>query len=154
MLSRGVTVMSALVSPLVMLALLIAGLQLSSNMDQSTDQPTHGHGAFGALLDETENLVGGGWDNRDDPIGRGCVIPFAVEGTSYPALRLGAAPRNVNSTVQKVTELWTGHGLAVEQTEISEVTQLTARGERDELVILRVSTHASTLMGESACVPN
>ena len=159
MLSQGLKVVSALVSPLLMLGLLIAGLEIDSqtraNADQGADDHlTHAGTEFGALLDDTQTLVGGAWDNRDDPTGRGCVIPFAVAGTSYPALRLGETPRNVASALQGVTDLWTDHGLAVERTNINEVAQLTGRGERDEVFILRVSDQATTLIGESACLPD
>lgn len=105
-------------------------------------------------LDETEEIVGGAWENQDDPTARGCVIPFWVDGEMYPALRIGTAPGDASVALDAVFDAWAEWGYNVEKTLVGEVNELQARNSLDELLIFRVSDDAMTLQGESECRPN
>lgn len=104
-------------------------------------------------LDDTEDLLGGTWDNRDDPTARGCLIPLWVEGEHFPGLRLGSAPPDVDDAVDAVASAWAEWGYRVEQTLVGEVVELQGRDSLGELLIFRVTEDAMTLQGESECRP-
>jgi hypothetical protein len=104
-------------------------------------------------LDSTQELLGGEWENRDDPTARGCLIPLWVEGQHFPGLRLGSAPDDIAAAVTEVTEAWVEWGYRVEQTVIGKATELQGRDSVGELIIFRITSDAMTLQGESECRP-
>ena len=104
-------------------------------------------------LDDTQDLLGGTWENRDDPTARGCSIPLWVEGETYPALRVGDAPAAPDEVIDTVQDAWTDWDYSVEHTLVGEVNELQGRNSLDELLIFRVSGEAMTLQGESECRP-
>lgn len=106
-----------------------------------------------AALDETQDALGGAWDNRDDPTPRGCVIPLFVEGQQYPALRVGPPPRDAAAALTVVADAWDERGYTVATTIVGDVTELQARTAVDALLVFRVSAEAMTLQGESECRP-
>ena len=105
------------------------------------------------LLDETQVVLGGTWENQDDPTSRGCVIPLFTEGEMYPALRVGTPPARVADAVASVTTLWRTRGYTVDEAAIDTVREVQAEGVNGEIAILRVSAEAMTLHGESECRP-
>ena len=105
------------------------------------------------LLDETQVVLGGTWENQDDPTSRGCVIPLFTEGEMYPALRVGTPPARVAAAVASVTTLWRARGYTVDEAAIDTVREVQAEGDNGEIAILRVSAEAMTLHGESECRP-
>jgi len=105
------------------------------------------------LLDETQVVLGGTWENQDDPTSRGCVIPLFTEGEMYPALRVGTPPARVADAVASVTTLWRTRGYTVDEAAIDTVREVQAEGANGEIAILRVSAEAMTLHGESECRP-
>jgi len=105
------------------------------------------------LLDETQVVLGGTWENQDDPTSRGCVIPLFTEGEMYPALRVGTPPARVAAAVASVTTLWRTRGYTVDEAAIDTVREVQAEGDNGEIAILRVSAEAMTLHGESECRP-
>ena len=105
------------------------------------------------LLDETQVVLGGTWENQDDPTSRGCVIPLFTEGEMYPALRVGTPPARVADAVASVTTLWRTRGYTVDEAAIDTVREVQAEGDNGEIAILRVSAEAMTLHGESECRP-
>ena len=105
------------------------------------------------LLDETQVVLGGTWENQDDPTSRGCVIPLFTEGEMYPALRVGTPPARVAAAVASVTTLWRTRGYTVDEAAIDTVREVQAEGANGEIAILRVSAEAMTLHGESECRP-
>lgn len=106
-----------------------------------------------AALDDTQEVVGGQWENRDDPTARGCIIPLWVDGEQYPGLRIGTAPDDVDGTLKTVIEAWDEWGYRVEQTLVGSVNELQGRNSLDQLLIFRVSDDAMTLQGQSECRP-
>lgn len=106
-----------------------------------------------AVLDETEQTVGGDWENQDDPTARGCVIPLWVEGELYPALRIGPPPRDVAVTLDTVARAWVEWGYSVRQAKVGDVVELLGRSSVQELIVFRVSDEAMVLQGESECRP-
>ncbi|MDO7882455.1 hypothetical protein [Antiquaquibacter soli] len=104
-------------------------------------------------LDRTETVLGGLWDNRDDPTARGCLIPLWVEGEHYPGLRLGSAPDDRQAAANSVRDTWTEWGYRVTQTLVGEVIELQGRSSVGELLVFRVTEEAMTLQGESECRP-
>lgn len=107
-----------------------------------------------SALDETQLVLGGEWDNRDDPTPRGCLIPLWVEGQHYPGLRLGEAPHDRSSAIDSVRSRWTEWGYRVTETLIGEVVELQAHDEVGELLVFRITEEAMTLQGESECRPS
>jgi len=108
---------------------------------------------FYSVLDETQEAVGGVWENRDDSQARSCVIPNQSAGEQYPGLRIGAAPRDAEKSVQAVVDAWVRLGYTVKRTMIGDIAELQGRNARDELLVFRVSDAAMTLQGESECRP-
>lgn len=106
-----------------------------------------------SALDQTQDALGGDWDNRDDPTPRGCVIPIFVEGEQYPALRVGPAPRDAEKALATVADTWNDRGYTVATTIVGDVTELQAHTAVDALLVFRVSAKAMTLQGESECRP-
>lgn len=108
---------------------------------------------FLALLDDAQALVGGDWQVRDDPTPRECVIPLWVSGERYPALRIGDAPAAPSAAAERVERAWSDAGLRVTRTDVGDVVEVKGETADGELLVLRVSESASTLLGESECRP-
>lgn len=108
---------------------------------------------FLAELDDTQAIVGGGWRVLDDPTVRECVIPLWVTGERYPALRVGDAPMLASIAADRVEEAWNDAGMRVTRTDIGDVIEVKGESTDGELLVLRVSESASTLLGESECRP-
>ena len=108
---------------------------------------------FLTVLDDAQTLVGGDWTLMDDPTPRECVIPLGVAGERYPALRVGDAPAGVADAAERVEQAWTTAGMRVTRTELGEVFEVKGESAAGELIVLRVSDGASTLIGESECRP-
>lgn len=108
---------------------------------------------FLALLDDAQELVGGDWQVRDDPTPRECVVPLWVSGERYPALRIGDAPAAPSAAAERVERAWSDAGLRVTRTDVGDVIEVKGETADGELLVLRVSASASTLLGESECRP-
>lgn len=108
---------------------------------------------FLALVDDAQDLVGGDWQVRDDPTPRACVIPLWVGGERYPALRIGDAPAVPSEAAERVEQVWSTAGIRVTRTTVGEVIEVKGETPDGELLVLRVSENASTLLGESECRP-
>jgi hypothetical protein len=106
-----------------------------------------------ATLDETQDRLGGQWDNQDDPTPRGCSVALWSEGEMYPALRVGTPPERPEYAVESVSAYWDGLGLVLSTTDVGDVVELQGESDEGEIVILRVSAEAMTLQGESECRP-
>jgi hypothetical protein len=143
---RTLRLVGALVAPLVALG----GCAVTSGSGLS---PAEARGELYDVLDQTQDAVGGDWDNQDDPTARGCVIPLWTEGEQFPGLRIGPPPGDLSSTVEMVEEAWAAWGYRVEQSRIGEVIELQGRNSVQELLVFRVSADAMTLQGESECRP-
>ncbi|WAB80728.1 hypothetical protein OVN18_09135 [Microcella daejeonensis] len=107
---------------------------------------------FLAVIDETQQLVGGVWQVDDDPTPRGCTLPVWVAGERYPALRVSEDPRG-EGHADRVQQAWEGNGLEVERSLVGDVVELKAESEFGEVYLFRVSEQAMTLQGESECRP-
>jgi hypothetical protein len=121
--------------------------------DASGETPEGARDRLYNTLDDTQGVLGGSWDNQDDPTSRGCVIPLWTDGELYPALRVGPPPINVARAVESAATLWRTLGYTVEEAEINTVVELQGSGAHGEVAILRVSNDAMTLHGESECRP-
>ena len=132
------------------LALATSGCALSAGSGSSAESARE---SLYATLDQTEQLLGGTWDNQDDPTSRGCVIPLWVEGEMFPALRVGAAPLRADVAVETVSDYWRDLELDLSTTDVGDVLELKGEGEFGDVLILRVSAEAMTLQGESECRP-
>ena len=104
-------------------------------------------------LDHTQDLLGGTWENLDDPTPRGCLAGWWSEGVQYPALRIGSAPSSVDRALSAVSEAWTQWGLRVEQTPVGDAIELQGR-RSDALLVFRVTDQGMTLHGHSECRPD
>lgn len=103
-------------------------------------------------LDDTEDLLGGTWENLDDPTPRGCLAGWWSEGVQYPALRIGPAPASMDRALTTVTDAWSQWGLRVERTPVGDAVELQGR-RSDALLVFRVSDQGMTLHGHSECRP-
>ncbi len=114
---------------------------------------TEARDRFTAMLEETQRLIGGDWIVEDDPTPRECVVPLWVAGERYPALRIGDAPAVPSAAVERVAEAWTADGMRVTRTDVGDVIEVKGETLDGEVLVLRVSGSASTLLGESECRP-
>lgn len=108
---------------------------------------------FITLLDEAQRMIGGDWMVEDDPTPRECVVPLWVAGERYPALRIGDAPAAPAAAAERVVQAWSAAGMTVTRTDVGDVIEVRGETSDGELLILRVSASASTLLGESECRP-
>jgi hypothetical protein len=115
--------------------------------------PTEARERFTAVLDSTQGVLGGRWENRDDPTVRSCTIPLWVDGVSYPGLRLGKAPDSPDSAINTVEEHWQTLEVSAQRNEIGDVTELRGTNPSGDLFIFRANGERLTLQGESECRP-
>jgi len=139
---------SAVVAASLLLALSGCVVQPVSSV---TDEQAHQR--FLTLLDDTQDLIGGQWEVRDDPTPRECVIPLWVPGTRMPALRVGEAPSSATAAAERVAEEWEALGIQVTRSDVGDVLEVKGETGDHELLVLRLSDSASTLLGESECRP-
>lgn len=108
---------------------------------------------FLSVVDEAQAVIGGEWDVQDDPTPRECVIPLWVVGERYPVLRVGDPAASVSAAAQRIEQAWGDAGMRVTRTDIGDVIEVKGESADGELVVLRLSESASTLLGESECRP-
>lgn len=142
--------MKARLAGAIALVLALSGCALSTGSAQS---PSEARDAFRAVLDGTQQVLGGEWEISDDPTARGCVIPLWVDGTRYPALRLAPPPADSDAAVQLVSAHWEELGYSIEISTVGDATELEGTNPYGALVIFRISSDAMTLQGESECRP-
>lgn len=133
--------------------LLMVGLTGCAVQQPSSVTDAEARDRFLAELDETQAIVGGEWQVLDDPTLRECVIPLWVAGVRYPALRVGDAPTLATIAADRVESAWNDDGMRVTRTDIGDVIEVKGETTDGELIVLRVSESASTLLGESECRP-
>ncbi|MBX9472968.1 hypothetical protein [Microcella sp.] len=133
--------------------LVVAGLSGCAVQQATPVTDAEAHDRFLAALDDTQDIVGGDWDVLDDPTPRECVIPLWVAGERYPALRVGDAPVLASVAADRVESAWNDQGMRVTRTDIGDVIEVKGESAEGELLVLRVSESASTLLGESECRP-
>ena len=114
------------------------------------------HRDFARVLLTTQELVGGEWEVRDDPVARACANSRGVAGLQVPALRVsaGAPPTGTADAARAVAEQWTALGYTVTEApplDGAGVVEVQARAYEGEYLIFRASVEAMTLQGESAC---
>lgn len=134
-------------------ALLTVGLSGCAVQQSTPVTDAEAHDRFLAALDDTQSIVGGEWEVLDDPTPRECVVPLWVAGERYPALRLGEAPVLASIAADRVESAWNEQGIRVTRTDIGDVIEVKGETTDGELLVLRVSESASTLLGESECRP-
>jgi hypothetical protein len=115
--------------------------------------PEEARERFVDILDSTQDVLGGAWDDRDDPTPRNCTIPLLVEGIRYPGLRLSEAPDSPERALSMVEKHWKTLELTTQRTEVGDVTELNATSPAGDLVIFRANSKGMTLQGESECRP-
>ncbi len=131
-------------------ALTLTGCALAPATDVSDSEARD---RFAALLDDAQRMVGGDWQVQDDPTPRECVIPLWVTGEQYPALRIGDASAAPAAAAERVEQAWVAEGIRVTRTDVGDVIEVSGETADGELIVLRVSASASTLLGESECRP-
>jgi hypothetical protein len=128
----------------------LSGCVVAQGSGVSPDQARE---RFLAVLDSTQEAVGGPWQNRDDPTPRNCTIPLWVEGIRYPGLRLGDAPDSAKSALDTVEQHWETLDVASERTQVGDVTELRGSNPSGDLFTFRANEDGMTLHGESECRP-
>ncbi len=141
------------VATLCAVGLLAVGLSGCAVQQATPVTDAEAHDRFLGALDDTQGIVGGEWQVLDDPTPRECVIPLWVAGERYPALRLGDAPVLASIAADRVESAWNEQGMRVTRTDIGDVIEVKGESAEGELLVLRVSESASTLLGESECRP-
>lgn len=106
-----------------------------------------------AAVDDLQTVLGGEWENRDDPTGRGCTIPIWTDGVLYPSLRVGDAPDDVNDAIAEVERFWTELGWVSARTTVGSAIEVQTRTPVGQLLVVRVSAEAMTISAESECRP-
>ncbi len=141
------------VAALCVVGLLTVGLSGCAVKKATPVTDAEAHDRFLAALDDTQGIVGGEWEVLDDPTPRECVISLWVAGERYPALRVGDAPILASVAADRVESAWNDQGMRVTRTDIGDVIEVKGESAEGELLVLRVSESASTLLGESECRP-
>ena len=121
---------------------------LQADARASAPTLTEARDAFYETIDDTEQLLGGTWDVQDDPSPRHCELQSGGSGLNYSALRIAPA-----DTITSVAGVWETWGYSVQADTIGPVDQLIGTNEAAEVLILRSSDRATTLLGESECRP-
>lgn len=135
---------------MVLIAAVLAGCAVQQPSSVTDDEARE---RFLTVIDDTQTLVGGEWTVMDDPTPRECIIPLWVSGERYPALRVGEAPRSIAAAAERIEQVWATEGMTVTRTDIGDVVEVKGESDTGELVVLRLSDSASTLLGESECRP-
>jgi hypothetical protein len=133
-------------------ALLVALLSLAGCAAPGIT-PEESRDRFYVSLDRTQEVLGGIWDNRDDPTPRGCPLPLWMDGETYPALRVGPMPHDVPDTLKAARTALEDLGYTVDGSEVGNVIELQAERGGSEIVIFRITGDGMTLQGESDCRP-
>ena len=135
---------------LVLPVLLLGSCMMQSDVQAASDGPSvqEARATFISALDKTEDLIGGAWDNQDDPTARGCELLSGGDGLSYAGLRIGPL-----QSVGVIASTWEGWGYTVDRTVVGPVIQLIGTNDAGAILILRTSDLATTLQGESECRP-
>jgi hypothetical protein len=138
-----------LLAPVVLVTVALAGCTASAHgatAEESRDR-------FYAVLDVTQEALGGAWEVQDDSTPRGCSLPLWADGESYAGLRLGPMPEDASAAVSTARDVLREEGFQTEIGGVGNVTELRARGEGSEVITFRVTDDGMTMQGESDCRP-
>ena len=118
--------------------------------------PKESQAALLALLDDTQQLVGGEWQNEDSPSPRDCELPGSGDtGTTFTGARSLAAPALDDATVSKVLDFWEGEGFEAGSKAMGALTSVLGvdPDNKANYVELLIGDQATQLNGQAACVP-
>lgn len=133
------------------IALTLVGLSGCALSQGSGLSPHESRDAMYDVLRSAQVMLGGIWTIEDDPTPRGCVIPLWVDGSQYPALRVGTAPDDTERAATLVTTAWAELGYEITRTDVADIIEIRATRPLGELLVLRVGADSMTLQGESEC---
>lgn len=133
------------------IALTLAGLSGCAISQGSGRAPDEARDAMYEVLATTQLMLGGVWTSEDDPTPRGCVIPLWVDGSQYPALRLGPAPVDEERAAGEVADAWAELDFEITRTDVADIIEIKGTRPLGEILILRVGEDSMTLQGESEC---
>lgn len=103
-------------------------------------------------VDDTEDVVGGLWQDSDDPVPRGCIPSPWTTGERSSALRIGTPSEDPRAAADLVDAEWRSWGYEVSRLALESVVEVQGRFG-GELLIFRASEFAMSLQGESECRP-
>jgi len=110
-----------------------------------------------ALFDETETLLGGDWENRDDPAPYECTTAGGGVGVQYAFSRLGDGATDeatIDAHLDEVAALWGEHGYETEVVREGDLgPRLVGGNDRRSRITFAMSTEGSFLSGGSDCEP-
>jgi hypothetical protein len=138
---------------------LVLGLMGCSSpaADPSTQaSPKEAQVALLALLDDTQQIIGGEWENEDSPSPRDCELPGSGDtGTTFTGARSLKAPELDDASVSKVLKFWEGEGFEAGSKTMGVLTSVLAvdPDNKAHYIELLIGEHATQLNGQAPCVP-
>lgn len=137
-------------------ALMLAGCAAPVDGSTPDDSPKESQEKLLALLDETQQLIGGDWENQDSGSPRDCELPGSGDtGTTFTGARSQEMPALDDDTVAKVFEFWEGEGFEAGEAGMGVLTSVLGvhPDNKSYYVELRIGEQATQLSGQAACVP-
>lgn len=136
--------------------LMMAGCTAPSDTSQPADSPKESQQKLLALLDQTQELIGGDWENHDSPSPRDCELPGSGEtGTTFTGARSQKMPALDDETVSQVLNLWEKEGFEAGESGAGALDSVLGVDPANKAyyVELMIGEHATQLNGQAACVP-
>lgn len=136
--------------------MLASGCAAPAVNEVSVDSPQESQDRLLALLDETQHLIGGEWENEDSPSPRDCELPGSGDtGTTFTGARSKPGPGLDEAGISEVLAFWEGEGFDAGSKPMGVLTSVLAVDPDNEAyyVELLVGEQATQLNGQAACVP-
>lgn len=136
--------------------MLATGCAAPAPTDASVDSPQESQDKLLALLDETQELIGGEWENEDSPSPRDCELPGSGDtGTTFTGARSTQGPGLDQAGTSELLKFWKSKGFDSGTKSMGVLTSVLAVDPDNEAhyVELLVGKQATQLNGQAACVP-
>lgn len=133
-----------------------AGCAAPPGQSEPVDTPKQSQEKLLALLDETQQLIGGDWENSDSGSPRDCQLPGSGDtGTTFTGLRSQEMPALDDATTAEVVALWEKRGFEAGTGAMGILTSVLGVNPDNETyyVELSISDYSTQLSGQAACVP-
>lgn len=133
-------------------ALLLTGC--STGGSENTMTPQEAQAELLALLDETQEAVGGQWQVDDDDTPLQCILPSGETGVTFSGYRRASQP--VEGGADAVAAFWESKGFTVEpRPELAGLDDVFVRfpGEPDRYLHFAIGDNVMALEGWGRCVP-
>lgn len=130
----------------------------SATPERAFTTPQENRDALATLFDETQELIGGEWENTDDPTPMNCDVLGGGEGVQYSFLRSAAGVAELSTMQQladEVAKLWRANGYTVTPGAhpIEGVIEVAGNNNQRGSLLFGINENAASLYGGSDCTP-